>query len=126
MTGLYQKFDVSRTDPESEARHQGCRYFVLDVDHDPYAKAALRDYAYSCMAEHPDLADDLFTLIDEPRCPVCRRVGRGSLAVSGTCRACSDAIYTFRQMADGATDEEIIESVRALQQAVARRRGEQS
>lgn len=64
MTGLYQKFVVARVDPDADARHQGCQYFVLDVDHDPHARAALRAYANSCVVEFPELAEDLGRLID--------------------------------------------------------------
>lgn len=41
--GLFQKFEVRRTDGSSEpgGKHEGCEYFVLDVDHDPHAEAAL-------------------------------------------------------------------------------------
>lgn len=63
--GLYHKFKVERTDGKSEPgkKHHGCFYFVLDVDHDPHALAALRAYATSCRAEYPHLAKDLETVI---------------------------------------------------------------
>ncbi len=59
--GLFQKFEVRRTDGSSEpgGKHEGCEYFVLDTDHDPYAAAALRAYASACEASHPLLARDL-------------------------------------------------------------------
>lgn len=65
-TGLYQKYNVTRTDGSSEpgGKHHGCRYFVLDLDCDKHAKAALAAYAHSCQDEFPVLAkellDDLF------------------------------------------------------------------
>ena len=46
--GLYSKFTVTRTNPDAEARHQGCDYFVLDLTDDPHAAAAIAAYAYSC------------------------------------------------------------------------------
>jgi hypothetical protein len=56
--GLYSKFHVSRrNDPEH--RHDNCRYFVLDINHDPHARAALQAYADSCREKYPKLADDL-------------------------------------------------------------------
>jgi hypothetical protein len=67
--GIYHKFDVQRTDGSSDpgGKHDGCFYFVLDLDHDPHAKAALQAYANSCRAEYPKLADDLnVLLIDRP------------------------------------------------------------
>lgn len=42
--GLFRKFKVERTlDPEG--KHDGCRYFVLDPQHDPIAREVLRSYA---------------------------------------------------------------------------------
>jgi hypothetical protein len=41
--GLYGKFRVTRSDGSSGAggRHERCKYFVLDLTHDQFAKAAL-------------------------------------------------------------------------------------
>jgi hypothetical protein len=60
--GLYNKFNVTRTDGSSEpgGKHNGCEYFVLDLTHDPFAVDALRAYAVACQHEYPLLADDLF------------------------------------------------------------------
>lgn len=65
--GIYHKFNVTRTDGSSEpdGKHHGCFYFVLDLDHDPHAKAALQAYADSCRADYPTLADDLCNMIVE-------------------------------------------------------------
>lgn len=59
--GLYNKFIVLRTDGKSEEgqKHHGCQYFVLDINHDPHAKAAILAYANSCEQEYPLLATDL-------------------------------------------------------------------
>lgn len=48
--GIYDKFIVRRTDGKSEPgeKHHGCRYFVLDLNHDPHALPALQAYADSC------------------------------------------------------------------------------
>lgn len=61
--GIFRKFEVRRTDGRDAPgeKHHGCEYFVLDVTHDPYAKAALTAYAYACADSHPDLAHDLVT-----------------------------------------------------------------
>ncbi len=47
--GLYEKFRVERTDGRSEPgeKHEGCEYFVLDLDHDPHAIPALKAYEAS-------------------------------------------------------------------------------
>ena len=59
--GLHQKFIVRRADGSDNpgGKHFGCRHFVLDVDHDPYAIPALSAYARACQATHPFLAEDL-------------------------------------------------------------------
>lgn len=59
--GLFRKFVVQRVDGSDApgGKHHGCEYFVLDVDHDPHAKAALQAYAVACELSHPDLSNDL-------------------------------------------------------------------
>lgn len=59
--GLYNKFNVTRTDGSSEpgGKHDGCEFFVLDLTHDKHAKAALLAYAKSCCLEYPLLSEDL-------------------------------------------------------------------
>lgn len=60
-----QKFRVTRTDGSSEpgGKHEHCRYFVLDLDHDPHAAHALAAYAQSCALSHPVLAGDLLAML---------------------------------------------------------------
>ena len=59
--GVFHKFDVRRVDGSDQpgGKHHGCRYFVLDLDHDPHAAAAMAAYAKSCRATHPALSDEL-------------------------------------------------------------------
>ncbi len=59
--GLYKKFEVKRVDGSDApgGKHDGCRYFVLDLDHDPHAKAAMSAYAQSCVETEPKLSEDL-------------------------------------------------------------------
>lgn len=59
--GLYNKFQIRRIDGSSDpgGKHDGCDYFVLDLTHDPHAKAALLAYAKSCKSDYPLLAHDL-------------------------------------------------------------------
>ena len=60
--GVYDKFKtIERTDGRSAPgeKHEGCAYFVLDLNHDPHAVAALRAYAGSCRKDYPGLAADL-------------------------------------------------------------------
>lgn len=61
--GLYGKFLVERVDGSSApgGKHDGCDYFVLDITHDKFAKAALVAYAEACKEEYPLLAADLLT-----------------------------------------------------------------
>lgn len=72
MRGLYRKFRVERTDgtdKEPSGKHYRCRYFVLDLDHDKHAKAALCAYAKDCAAERPKLAEDLLWMVGGPVAP---------------------------------------------------------
>ena len=47
--GWFNKFTVNRTDGTDRkgGKHDGCEYFVLDLDHDPHALPALLAYADS-------------------------------------------------------------------------------
>ena len=67
--GLYDKYQVRRVDGSGEpgGKHWKCRYFVLDLDHDPHARAALMAYAASCEEQFPKLAEDLFKVAREMR-----------------------------------------------------------
>lgn len=60
-SGLYHKYKISRMDNKDSAGgpHENCSYFVLDLSHDPYAKAAILAYAEACRVELPLLAADL-------------------------------------------------------------------
>lgn len=64
--GLYEKFIVQRTDGRSEPgeKHDGCSYFVLDLDHDRFAVPALKAYAEACRKDFPDLARDIDRTLD--------------------------------------------------------------
>lgn len=66
--GLYAKYDVKRSNGSSEpgGKHEKCRYFVLDLDHDKHAKEAIRSYASSCEKDYPALADDLRLMLRPP------------------------------------------------------------
>jgi hypothetical protein len=59
--GLYEKFRVERTDGKSAPgeKHDGCHYFVLDLDHDEFAGAALKAYAEACKDQYPALSVEL-------------------------------------------------------------------
>jgi len=64
--GLYGKFIVKRSDGTDAPgeKHDGCTYFVLDLEHDKHAASALRAYARSCAKSHPQLARDLVAVAD--------------------------------------------------------------
>ncbi len=67
--GLYQKFNIERTDGSSAkgGKHHGCQYFVLDLTHDQHAPAALRAYAESCAKTHPELSADLLKQLERSK-----------------------------------------------------------
>lgn len=65
--GLYDKYDVVRTDGGCAIgeKHERCSHFVLDLNHDArYAIPALRSYANTCREELPVLARDLVAVAD--------------------------------------------------------------
>jgi len=64
--GLYDKYVVHRLDGSTEAgrKHERCRHFVLDLDHDPIAPICLKLYADLCESTYPQLARDLRRLAD--------------------------------------------------------------
>jgi hypothetical protein len=61
------KFEVRRSDTRAQARHTTCRPFVLDLDHDPDARAAALYYAARVAARRPALSRDLRAMLDELR-----------------------------------------------------------
>ena len=63
--GIYGKFKVTRTDGSDQpgGKHHGCRYFVLDLDHDPHAGEAMMVYALACAKTNPDLAEDIMRML---------------------------------------------------------------
>lgn len=66
---IFPKYHVSRADAaefDINSKHYGgCRYFVLDIDHDPYARPAIAAYAAHCVDTHPQLAQSLWDLIQD-------------------------------------------------------------
>ena len=63
--GLYQKFKVTRTDGSHRPgrRHENCAYFVLDLNHDPFAIPALKAYAKACRKKFPALSADIDNIV---------------------------------------------------------------
>lgn len=68
-TGLYKKFNVTRTDGTSEpgGKHENDEYFVLNLTTDKHALPAIAAYAKACANEFPVLANDLRTKLRELR-----------------------------------------------------------
>jgi hypothetical protein len=77
--GIYRKYKVERTDGSSApgGKHADCAYFVLDLEHDEFARAALEAYAEACRKTHPDLAADIRHMLAARPCG-CRSVGECS------------------------------------------------
>jgi hypothetical protein len=57
--GLYDKYVVRRLDADPTGKHAECWYFVLDLEHDPYAYSALDMYASTCADKYPVLSYEL-------------------------------------------------------------------
>lgn len=85
--GLFEKFVVIRRDGSDAlgGKHHGCEYFVLDLNHDPHAKAALQAYADACEQTHPQLAADIRSRYGVEVCP------------DKTLKRISDAIIAARE-----------------------------
>lgn len=65
--GLFAKFYVRRTDGSDApgGKHDGCFYFVLDLDHDPFAAIAAIAYATACERKYPQLSADLLSRVED-------------------------------------------------------------
>lgn len=65
--GLYNKYVITRTDGSTGfgKKHEKCEFFVLDLDHDPFAIPALEAYITACKGEYPELARDLMLKVAE-------------------------------------------------------------
>jgi hypothetical protein len=77
--GISRKYDVQRTDGSSGpgGKHESCAYFVLDLEHDEFAPAALEAYAKACRKTHPELAKDLEAILANAYQPCgCREASR--------------------------------------------------
>lgn len=58
--GLLRKYSVRRIGDIND-KHQNCFFFVLDIDHDPIARSALKTYMDEARkAGYEKLADDLY------------------------------------------------------------------
>ncbi len=107
--GLIHKFNVSRVDGRDAPggdRH-GARYFVLDLDHDPHAKPALRAYAESCEDDYPQLAADLLAQIDRIELGAFVTVPETTLPSGVVVQAFQVSQYLCSQTKDGAPWVEI-------------------
>jgi hypothetical protein len=62
---LYHKFNVTRADGRDQEgeKHHECKYFVLDVTHDPHALVAVTAYADNIAAMNPIFASILYDWI---------------------------------------------------------------
>jgi len=66
--GLNQKYRVERVDGTGPTgQHVDCRYFVLDLSHDPAARTVALHFAELVQNERPNLAADLRRLVRELR-----------------------------------------------------------
>lgn len=74
--GVYRKYNVTRTDGSSgpDGKHEKCSYWVLDLEHDEYARPALEAYAKACAGKSPKLAADIRDALATRPCG-CRAVG---------------------------------------------------
>jgi hypothetical protein len=62
--GLEARYLVKKINDEA-GKHDNCRYFVLDPQHDDAALQALNHYANTVVYNHPELAEDLYAWIQD-------------------------------------------------------------
>lgn len=107
--GLNNTYHVHRLDGRDAPggdRH-GARYFVLDLDHDPHAREALRTYADECEDAYPQLAADLRAEIDRLHLGEFVTVPETTLPNGTVVPAFRVAKYLSSRSADGAPWVEI-------------------
>jgi hypothetical protein len=63
--GLHDKYEIKRVDGTDKpgGKHENCRLFPLDLDHDPAARVAAKAYAEACRETRPNLAHELDVLL---------------------------------------------------------------
>ncbi len=66
QVGVKKKYQVKRLDGKDcrGGKHENCAYYVLDLNHDRYAVAALEAYANACRLDYPELAGDIDEWVD--------------------------------------------------------------
>lgn len=64
--GLERRYSVQRLN-DPELKHNECRFFVLDPQHDPFARMALAAYIIACEDDYPALATDLALWLRDTR-----------------------------------------------------------
>ena len=117
--GFYDKYRVVRVDGEDVPgrKHHGCRLFVLDVDHDKYAKPALQVYANQCREEYPLLAADLDEMVGAVKVKL-------SLSVQDEVKALLDAGMVTRLTKAEGRVRGLEEEVEAAREELGRVRGD--
>lgn len=83
-TGLLHKYDVKRVN-DPDGKHDGCRYFVLDPQHDPLARDALASYA---KAAHYAGYEALAQALNQWLSTACRYCGATEGLTNGVCDRC--------------------------------------
>lgn len=67
----HETYVIRRRDGQDQPGgvHHKCRKFVLDIDHDPFARQALQAYATAAEATHPEMATRIFKLLEASPSP---------------------------------------------------------
>ncbi|GGX01692.1 hypothetical protein [Undibacterium macrobrachii] len=102
--GVFNKFIVRRVDGSDAngGKHHGCRYFVLDLDHDVNAPAAMRAYAEKCKESHPALSQELFA-----------QFGQSAQPEQEPINVTNSMAYAFhRALTDGTLSENELEEIK--------------
>lgn len=99
---LGEKYLVQRRD-DPDGKHDRCRFFVLDPQHDEHARTALAFYADLVRATNPQLADDLTAWVGPSRLDV-EEMARALLAHQPEGDDSEDGDYVYIGCVCGWTD----------------------
>lgn len=108
--GIFRKFIVQRVDGSDHpgGKHHGCRYFVLDLDHDQHAHAAMTAYGRACAETHPALSEEILASWPEPL--AAQPVGREALSRKAL-------VDLWGDKSDGPSNSEIVRFGREVERA---------
>ena len=114
--GMFRKFEVRRVDGSDEpgGKHHGCRYFVLDLDHDPHAAAAMAAYGQACKETHPALSAEISAEYPAPKPVAVRELVRRLRAAEAKSQEAINALRRIKDNGKNLEDHEVLEHLQDI------------